>query len=359
MRSPIAKLRRLVGMSLFVVVPLQGACSSASAIEASPPTTSPTQTSEPTQDKPPPPLSPVEGELNGGCAPDGTAGHQLKECADGVRFDVDVPDRCLTGSCGVILDVHGWSMTGPMMSLHSRLSDLAGPRGYIVVHPTAPGDPPSWGKGKSPYSKDFSFDPTVWSFVEATATRFHCDDKKLHATGFSQGAMLAFRVAFDHPDRVASIAPIAGPWGFAEPTPFRDSKPTGEVPKVKVPILYIHGTKDRELKFEGNALVLRDAILSGYGLGVAESLHQAATVRASRYRDANGATLFEFWEHDYATADERTVGGHCVPGPVAPEDGHYIGFSPSERPFRCIDGDQDFDAGVEILRFFEEHPRGS
>lgn len=305
-----------------------------------------------------PAITPVTGEINGGCAPDGAPGHQTKRCkVDGVEvaFDVDVPERCVSRVCGVILDVHGWSMNGPMQGLHTRLSELTKDERFILVHPTAPGSPPSWGKGKYPFSQDFAYDDTVWGFAVATQTRFHADDKRLHITGFSQGAMMSFRLAFAHAERIASIAPISGPSGFADPSPFGGATPTNDVPSRKVPILYIHGTKDKELEFDKNAIVLRDEIVKTYGLGVPDTLRSETSLRAYAYRVGPGA-IFEFWEHDYATTNLNTVGGHCVPGPIEAGDGVLVAKPPSARPFRCVDPNQTLDAGTEILRFFKEHP---
>ena len=127
------------------------------------------------------------------------------------------------------------------------------------------------------------------------------------------------------------------------------------MPSRKVPILYIHGTKDKELEFDKNAIVLRDEIVKTYGLGVPDTLRSETSLRAYAYRVGPGA-IFEFWEHDYATTNLNTVGGHCVPGPIEAGDGVLVAKPPSARPFRCVDPNQTLDAGTEILRFFKEHP---
>lgn len=308
---------------------------------------------------PPLPVLPT-GPLNGGCAANPGAGHQTITCSDGVVFDVEVSPDCARGlwpktrkGCGLILDVHGWSMDGPMEDRHTRLRELAVPRGFIVVQPTAPGDPPSWATDK-PTGREFAFDETVWRFTEATMQRFAVDSDRVHMTGFSQGGMMTFRFLFAHADAFASVAPIAGPDGFLYPTnAFASIETTGWAPPIKIPILYTHGTKDRMLSFEKIVPALKEEILRAYGLGLPETIHDEPTYRAARWRDDAGRTMFELWDHDFAQGNIY-IAGHCVSGPFKDGDG---AFRQSDIPFRCLDAVQ-YDLGAELVRFFEEHPKG-
>lgn len=300
------------------------------------------------------------GPLNNGCAPEGHSGHQTVKCLDGTTFDVEVSEKCVRGGCGVILDVHGWSMTGPMEDRHTRLNDLAVPKGYVVIQPTAPGSPPSWAADK-PTGRDFKFDETVWGFFEATMQRFGANRDRVHMTGFSQGSMMTFRFFYAHGDTFASIAPIAGPDGFVFPkNAFASIEITGKPPPKRIPILYTHGTKDRLLSFDRTAIPLREEILKAYELSTVapEVIKNEPAFRASRWRAADdGRTLFEFWEHDFSQGDIY-IGGHCLSGPIKEGDGE---FRKSEVPFRCLNEKKpqgQYDLGLEILRFFEEHPRG-
>lgn len=298
------------------------------------------------------------GPLNDGCAPEGKAGHQRITCKDETVFDIEVPDSCAEGNCGAILDVHGWSMNGPMEDLHTRMRDLAGPKGFIVVQPTAPGNPPSWSTG-DPLGRNFDFDETVWGFFEATMKRFGADANRIHMLGFSQGGMMTFRFLYSHGDVFASVAPIAGPDGFS----IYDGRIIKEMvdqepPKTQIPILYTHGTRDRMLDFEKTALPLKAAILKAYGLSTEESIKKETAYRGSRWKNGGGRVMFEMWDHDFAQGNIY-VGGHCITGPIKDGDGEFL---KSDIPFRCLTDDEhpkiDLDMGSEILRFFVEHPKG-
>lgn len=303
--------------------------------------------------------APVTGPLNDGCAPEARAGHQRVTCKDETAFDVEVPESCTGGGCGVILDVPGWSMDGPMEDRHTRMRQLAGPKGFIVVQPTAPGSPPSWTSGGT-LTRDFDFDATVWGFFDATMKRFGADPARIHMLGFSQGGMMTFRFLYAHGDVLASVAPIAGPDGFSVYDGRIIKEMTPQPPPAHaIPVMYTHGTKDRMLDFEKTALPLRDAVLKAYGLASEESISKGAGFRGSRWKDAGGRVMFEMWDHDFEQGN-LYIGGHCLTGPIADGDGEFL---QSEVPFRCLtDRDHpaiDLDLGAEILRFFTEHPKGS
>src|SRR5262245_3694540 len=47
------------------------------------------------------------------CFPDPGPGHRVYAC-NGIDFDVEVPPACAGGGCGIILDVHGLTMSAAM-----------------------------------------------------------------------------------------------------------------------------------------------------------------------------------------------------------------------------------------------------
>jgi polyhydroxybutyrate depolymerase len=69
---------------------------------------------------------------------------------------------------------------------------------------------------------------------------YHVDIQRIHATGMSNGAIMAYRLASELSDRIAAIAPIAGSVGTE----------IGQ-PKRPVPVLHFHGTRDEFIPFTG------------------------------------------------------------------------------------------------------------
>src|SRR5262249_52791862 len=66
------------------------------------------------------------------------------------------------------------------------------------------------------------------------------DTKRIYATGMSNGAMITYRVASELADRIAAVAPVAGPMGTDTCNP-----------KRPVPIMHFHGTDDKNAPFKG------------------------------------------------------------------------------------------------------------
>lgn len=258
------------------------------------------------------------------CAPQRTAGHQTFSCPEGVEAEVEVSAACLSGGCGVIADVHGYTMTADQLDQHTRMRALAPPRGYVVVQPSAPGTIPSWGTGEH--------DDVVWDLIEATAEVFDADPDRIHVTGFSQGGMMSFRQLCAHADRLASVAPVAGGGCF-------DGSGT---PAVEVPILYIHGHGDPIVSWSLVAVPQRDAVLAAWDFGPPEVIASGAHYTATRWTTTAG-TRFELWEHDYTTGDLVTA-GHCLPGPD------------DNLTFRC--DASEFDEATAVLDFFDAHHLG-
>src|SRR5262249_29715357 len=66
------------------------------------------------------------------------------------------------------------------------------------------------------------------------------DPRRVYATGMSNGAIMAYRVAAELSDRIAAIAPVSGPMGTEKCSPQRP-----------VPVMHFHGTDDEFAPFKG------------------------------------------------------------------------------------------------------------
>ncbi len=285
------------------------------------------------------------------CFPNPGAGHRVYTC-NGYSFDVEVPLACASGGCGIILDVHGLTMSAAMEDANSELRTRGGAAGYIVVQPSANPAPPqsSWEE---------SDEPAVYDFFTRALAVYAIDPDRVHMTGFSQGGFMTWRFVCAYADLFASVAPAAaasncpvvGNASGAAACSFTGS----ELPSRKLPILYMHGRADQNYIPYSCAQPQVDAIVAAWNLTSEGVVESSPTFTRTRWTD--GATVVELLAHDY-TSDAQVLfvaasklQGHCFPGSTDPGNQPGQLFS-----FRC-EQPASFVWGSEVVEFFLSHPR--
>lgn len=264
-----------------------------------------------------------------GCVTEVGAGHHVFSCDGGIKYDVEIPVACASGGCGLVLDMHGYTMNAAQEDAGTGMRALGQQHGYVVVQPNAPGLPAGWDQP--------THAPLVFAFIGDVAAALLTDPKRAHVMGFSQGGGMTWRMICAHADFFASAAPLAGVIGceFVPPN----------APSREVPTLQIHGHKDNILNFNSFAIPQRDAAIAFWKHGAGAAFEMDATHKATRYLTAAGTPL-EFWEHDYS-AGSFILGGHCFPG------GSDVGTSPFQ--FGCVETGT-FVIGKLAMDFFVAHP---
>lgn len=269
-----------------------------------------------------------------GCVTDVSAGKHAAMPCDGITHDLTVPEMCLGIQCGLIVDLHGGTMTGQMQAENTEIDVIGAERGFVVVHPNAINQ--LWVAGTD--------DLRVITFIEDLIAAFHLDDKRVHMTGFSQGGYMTWRFLCEHADLLASAAPASAAEMGAillpeVGCPFNGTEPTDD----QVDILFMFASQDA-LVMPPTGIAQHEAVLAHYGLELTESVMEDPQVRWNRYGNASGMT-YEFIHHDYVTdgAVVLPLGGHCYPGSDV-------------KPFGC-NPPTAFHWGEAVVDFFERHPR--
>lgn len=279
---------------------------------------------------------PIAGAATGsltatGCITDVSAGQHTFSC-DGVDYAVRLPARCTSGGCGVIVDIHGLTLDATIEDANTNMRAIGEREGYVVIQPNA---------GKAPFS---SWVPSVhnakvWAFLTSARMAFNIDPKRVHVTGFSQGAIMAWTFACEHADVVASAAPIAyNGCTQAQLT----------AAKRQVPILYVHGKDDAIASFAFKATPQKNAVVRAWNMGLPKTVARDANYKWSRYTNKKG-TVFEFIEHEY-TAPSSMLDGHCFPGSTD------NGSSPGALFSFACKAPNAFVYGEEVVKFFKAHP---
>ncbi len=296
--------------------------------------------------------------------PLGPGDHAMKLRVGGLdrRYLVHVPPGGdSSGPLPVVIMFHGGGGTARGAMRETDWALKADREGFLAVFPEAlPPDParPSrfrgnalvWndgsgrahaGRGKTP---DVAF---VNAMIDDLVTRFSVDPQRLYATGFSNGASMAFRVGCELSGRLAAVAPVAGALWIRAPRLERS-----------VSLFYITGDADPLNPLEGGPPRL--------AMGL--TLRETASVPKPPARE-------------HVTAWARLLGCQAEPEPVTPAPGvttmvYHGGRDGSEVRFTIIKdhghvwpGDRSllpkswvgtssdaFHATDAIWEFFERHP---
>ena len=249
----------------------------------------------------------------------------------------------------LVLAFHGGQSHPEMMRRFSGLDVLAAEGRAVVAYPAGTGSRDglfTWnggnccGEARDTGSDDVGF---ARALIADIARRMPIDARRVHATGMSNGAMMAYRVGAEAADLVASIAPVAGPLALASIAPSRP-----------VPVLHFHGSLDQFTPLEG-------------GIG------RRSVTRVSHRPVLEG--LYEWVLADGCPAEPRRETVPCPDPNLAIERLTWgPGDAGSEVVFYRIDGGghvwpgrtpdsfllgpavPSLDANDIIWKFFEKHP---
>ncbi len=160
------------------------------------------------------------------------------------------------GPYPVLLMLHGWMGNEDVMWIFERRL----PKDRLILAPRALFDAPegySWAnKASAQYQQFADFRPAVDAIIELLDSNplvQRGDFRQVDLVGFSQGAALSHAIAAVHPQRVRSVAGLAGfvPQGIQQRVPER--------PLLGKPVFIAHGSQDEivpvQLAREGVAVL--------------------------------------------------------------------------------------------------------
>jgi polyhydroxybutyrate depolymerase len=161
-------------------------------------------------------------------------------------FLVHCPKKLAAANPALVIALHGGGTSGKKMEGFSGLSEASERYGFVVVYPNGKGRLKrflTWNAGSCcGYAEKHDIDDVAFirRLIEYMIGQYHVDPSRVYVTGISNGAMMAYRLAAEIPDRIAAIAPVAGALTI-DP---------GSI-HTPMPILHFHGSDDRYVPFEG------------------------------------------------------------------------------------------------------------
>ena len=238
----------------------------------------------------------------------------------------------------LVLAYHGIDLNAQEMMRISGLSAQADKDNFLVAYPEGSGSRQSWNGGsccgEAMLKKVDDVDFTR-AMIEDIAKQVNVDHSRIFATGFSNGAIMAYRLACDLADQIAAIGPVAAAPAITSCDPSRP-----------VSVIHFHGDADRLNPYEGGQRAAGGEFMSvedgiDLWLGLDNCPPQAEETQAGNivhriYAPCQQNSVVELY---------KILGGeHAWPG----------GEAVSEQVGEPTD---EIDASSLMWAFFEEHPR--
>lgn len=164
------------------------------------------------------------------------------------RYVLHVPPGSAGARRPLLLAFHGGGGNGPGFQRYAGLDPLADRDGWLVAYPNGTnrlfdGRLLTWNAGACcAFAADAGVDDVGFALavIEDVAKLAPLDRTRVYATGHSNGAMMAYRLAAEASERIAAIAPVAGAMMLDA---FAPSRP--------VPVLHIHSVDDPRALYAG------------------------------------------------------------------------------------------------------------
>jgi len=172
----------------------------------------------------------------------------------------------------LIVLLHGYTSSGAGQDAYFGMSDLADDYGFLFIAPDGSRETRGrrvrfWnGSDACCNLERVDVDDVgyIIGLIDAVSERYSVDPARVYLVGHSNGGFMSYRVAYEHPDRIAAIASLAGAAQAGQSTP----------PASPVNVLQIHGTADEVILYGGGE--------------IAENRYPGARASAAQWARHNG-----------------------------------------------------------------------
>jgi polyhydroxybutyrate depolymerase len=243
----------------------------------------------------------------------------------------------------LVLVFHGGGGRASGIAPHTGFSRLAEREGFVVAYPQGLNGRWNDGRGYAATHDDIGF---VRALLDTLGRELVIDPRRVYATGISNGAMFAYRLACDLPGTFAAVAPVAGAMPADLAPACAHTQPLS--------VLAFQGTADPLMPYFGGGVARR----SGRVLSAERSIAFWATMSGC---NAAPVTTDEPDRVTDGTRVRRTIYGTCREGRSVElytiEGGGHTW--PGGPPVGGLVGrvTREVDATPLIWAFFAQHPR--
>ncbi len=161
------------------------------------------------------------------------------------------PDLTENPSPSLLFVLHGGGGTGENTErslTFGGFNNISDQNKIIVIYPD--GIDRHWNDGRkvndTAHEEDIDDVGFLSALIDNLTEEFNADPQRVFFTGISNGAMMSYRLAFDIPEKITAIAPVAG----AIPTDILPENSSG----IPVSVCVISGTHDPLVPWEGGTV---------------------------------------------------------------------------------------------------------
>ncbi len=145
----------------------------------------------------------------------------------------------------LVVALHPFGSNGSGFESTTGFSVKADSNNFIVVYPNGTGSPRSWNGGNccgSAMTNDIDDVGFISVLIDTLSANYNIDSSRIFAAGFSNGSIMAYRLAAELSNKIAAIAAASGQMMLDECDPAR-----------AVPIMHLHGLEDDAVPYEGGS----------------------------------------------------------------------------------------------------------
>ena len=260
---------------------------------------------------------------------------------NGIKRDyrVYIPSSYVAGKAApLVVNMHGYGSDDVQQEYYGEFRPFADAEGFLVVHPKGTAAP---GIGTLFFNVGFFASPIddtgfINAMIDEISKEYAVNQKKIYATGMSNGGFMSYELACTTTNRFAAIASVTGAITKLNFPKCKNAAP--------IPVMQIHGTADATVPYLGNAQFLAIDTIVNFWVKKNDcnpiavktavpdiNITDGATAERFVYSGGKNGTTVELWKVQN--------GAHSWPGAFV-----NLGVT-------C----QDFNASKEVWRFFKQY----
>lgn len=236
----------------------------------------------------------------------------------------------------LLFNLHGYTSNNTQQMAYGDFRPIADTANFIIAHPNGTFDGNGnrwWNAFDTPGVDDVGF---ISALIDTISDDYNIDLNRVYSTGMSNGGFMSYELACELGNRITAVASVTGAMTSNNITSCNPPNPT--------PAMQIHGTSDATVLYNGggNQASIPDVVDFWVNHNNCDNTPIQTNVPDNDPNDGCTAEQYLYQNGDFGSTVElfKVIGGeHTWPG--APID---IGVT-----------NHDFDASVEIWRFFSQY----